>query len=179
MAYGDFTDEANTQTTFLSPELTMRQMQRLPAVRGFVAETVGRYHPAPKYPDALQHSANSKRRLGRLPRPGGGGGLDDVLSHQDGGALRTRGGEGGGGAGFDDGVLHDGEGMAASRKRRGGGGVGEGGDKRKPGPRSPVAPLAGDRGLPWRGCGAARVEGAYMGDATAIALNALVGRVTV
>ncbi|CAM9951563.1 unnamed protein product, partial [Laminaria digitata] len=52
VGYGDFTDETNTQTTFLCPELTMRQMQRLPAVRGFVAETVGRYHPALKYPDA-------------------------------------------------------------------------------------------------------------------------------
>ena len=79
MAYGDFTEESNTQTTFLCPELTMRQMQRLPAVRGFVAETVGRYHPAPKHPDAIQHSVN-ERRLGRLPRPDGGG-FDDVLSH--------------------------------------------------------------------------------------------------
>lgn len=45
VTYGDFTEEAGTMTTFLCPELTMRQLRRPPAERN-VPENVGRVVPA-------------------------------------------------------------------------------------------------------------------------------------
>ncbi|CAM9131465.1 unnamed protein product, partial [Ectocarpus sp. 13 AM-2016] len=42
--YGDFTHEAGTMTTFVSPELTMRQLRRLPAARGLAPESCGRVY---------------------------------------------------------------------------------------------------------------------------------------
>lgn len=71
VAYGDFTGDANTQTTFICPELTMRQLQRLPSVRGFATETVGRVHPIAKVSDSFEQPHKSRRLwLGPLTRRG-------------------------------------------------------------------------------------------------------------
>lgn len=48
--YGDFTHEAGTMTTFVSPELTMRQLRRLPAARGLAPESCGRVYSRLKDP---------------------------------------------------------------------------------------------------------------------------------
>lgn len=46
--YGDLAAEAGTMTTFLCPELTMRQLKRLPPPRGLAPESTGRVVPALK-----------------------------------------------------------------------------------------------------------------------------------
>lgn len=71
VAYGEFTAEAYTQTTFLCPELTIRQLKHKRAVRGVSQETVGRVHPALSNPDGR---FCSKQKLGPvLSRIGAGG----------------------------------------------------------------------------------------------------------
>ncbi|CAM9889516.1 unnamed protein product [Scytosiphon promiscuus] len=54
--YGEFTDEAGTMTTFLCPELTIRQLRRLPACRGTAPESTGRVVPALKNLEACDHT---------------------------------------------------------------------------------------------------------------------------
>ncbi len=74
MTYGDFTEEADTMTTFLCPELTMRQLRRLPAARD-VPESVGRVVPALKIlPEKrLGHHALQLAGDYRLQKGGGTG----------------------------------------------------------------------------------------------------------
>lgn len=77
---GDLTEDAGTLTTFLCPELTIRQLGRLPAERGLAAESVGRVYPALKQVQPCEHPLN--KRVGHVrpylacdrPRANGGGG---------------------------------------------------------------------------------------------------------
>lgn len=75
MSYGELTDEAHTQTTFLCPELTIRQLKHKRAVRGVSQETMGRVHPALGDPDD-RYRLNQK--LGPLLSRAGAGGDDPV-----------------------------------------------------------------------------------------------------
>lgn len=76
VAYGEFTAEADTQTSFLCPELTVRQLKYKRAVRGVFQETVGRVHPALRNPDV--HFPSKQKVLGPLLSRVGAGGDDPV-----------------------------------------------------------------------------------------------------
>lgn len=77
MAYGDFTADAPTETTFLCPELTMRQLKRLPSKRRLAPETIGRVHAAVKGSECRGYP---HKRLGRLGRPRVG--CDDTMQEE-------------------------------------------------------------------------------------------------
>lgn len=77
VGYGDLTEEVGTMTTYLCPELTIRQLRRLPAGRGLLPENVGRVYPALKQVKPCEHPLGHMRPyLGcdHLRANGGGGG---------------------------------------------------------------------------------------------------------
>eukprot|EP00752_Nemacystus_decipiens_P002127 g2029.t1 len=57
VAYGDFTEEAASQTSFLCPELTIRQLRRrnLSAAKNLAPESVGRVVPSVKHLSLYDH----------------------------------------------------------------------------------------------------------------------------
>lgn len=77
VGYGDFTEEAGSQTSFLCPELTIRQLRRrrLPDEKTIAPESVGRVVPALKHalPCERFGKVNPYLTCGyQLPEEGGG-----------------------------------------------------------------------------------------------------------
>lgn len=73
VGYGDLTEEAGTMTTYLCPELTIRQLRRLPGERGLPPEIVGRVYPTLKQAKPCEHPLVLLPYLAcdRLPANGG------------------------------------------------------------------------------------------------------------
>lgn len=72
VGYGDLTEEAGTMTTYLCPELTIRQLRRNQAERAH-PESVGRVYPALKHAQPCEHPLGHLRRYLAFDRPRGYG----------------------------------------------------------------------------------------------------------